>query len=509
MRLSSKIIAALLVVLAVLLVLAQHLEAAKVSTVVTELRRRELTADFARFKQQLNSLAETRERVAVAATRLAEDLEREHRAGIPINADERAAAIATWLLSSSPAFVLGVGIYFEPNVFGDVRWVGPYAARGADGAVSVTREYANDAYNYPTQSWYAETIPVGWDRAQRLEHPLKTTAPYVDSLAGQPTVFQSVVHAIHSSDGHVRGVVSVDSSGGRIDEVLGTYRPTPSSSAFLVDERGLVVFPRVGDQLQDRSTLPFADRLPWHELEDSAVVVVDGLTKDGHTFAVHLTRIRGNAILGVILATDEAYGVLNDVRRTSIASGLLTLLAVAVVVALVVRRLLRPLAEMTTAAQRVAAGDLSVMVASTDNDEIGVLGRAFAGMVHDVQARDAALNAMAFDAACRRSIDCCSASNEPGTTAPRVDVRCTPSRGRRRCSASRGSPVRVTRSKTNSNATPAVSPAQASPPCARSGAACSTRSRASSATITAFASMNASFRPSWASCGRTPTTTRC
>ena len=44
----------------------------------------------------------TGERVAVAATRLAEDLEREYRAGIPINADERAAAIATWLLSSSP-----------------------------------------------------------------------------------------------------------------------------------------------------------------------------------------------------------------------------------------------------------------------------------------------------------------------------------------------------------------------------------------------------------------------
>jgi HAMP domain-containing protein/HPt (histidine-containing phosphotransfer) domain-containing protein len=273
-----------------------------------------------------------------------------------------------------------------------VRWVGPYAARGADGAPAVTREYATDAYNYPAQSWYAEAVPVGADRATRITAPLKTTAPYVDALAGQPTVFQSVVHAIHSADGRVLGVVSVDSTGSSIDTVLGSYHPTPSSSAFLVDDRGVVVFPRSGAQLLARTTVPFADRLPWDTLTaEGATTVVNGLQGDGHTFEIHMARVRGNAILCVMLATDEAYAVLDDVRATGMLAGVLTLLAVAVLVAFVVRRLLQPLSSITSAAQRVAAGDMSVVVESNTSDEIGTLGRAFGNMVQQVKARDAAL----------------------------------------------------------------------------------------------------------------------
>jgi class 3 adenylate cyclase len=79
---------------------------------------------------------------------------------------------------------------------------------------------------------------------------------------------------------------------------------------------------------------------------------------------------------------------------TTIALGSVAALLLALVLAVVfARRLTRPIVALTTAAGRVAAGDLSPVVAATSRDEVGLLTRAFNAMVEGLRQREIIRNA--------------------------------------------------------------------------------------------------------------------
>jgi class 3 adenylate cyclase len=79
---------------------------------------------------------------------------------------------------------------------------------------------------------------------------------------------------------------------------------------------------------------------------------------------------------------------------TTIALGSVAALLLALVLAVVfARRLTRPIVALTTAAGRVAAGDLSPVVAATSRDEVGHLTRAFNAMVEGLRQREIIRNA--------------------------------------------------------------------------------------------------------------------
>jgi class 3 adenylate cyclase len=104
-------------------------------------------------------------------------------------------------------------------------------------------------------------------------------------------------------------------------------------------------------------------------------------------------RGRTAAVLEVDYPVDFYFDRLRELD-TTIALGSLAALLLALVLAVVfARRLTRPIAALTNAAGRVAAGDLSQAVAVTSRDEVGHLTRAFNAMVEGLRQREVIRNA--------------------------------------------------------------------------------------------------------------------
>jgi HAMP domain-containing protein/HPt (histidine-containing phosphotransfer) domain-containing protein len=393
LRLATKIVLALVAVLATLLLVINLASYRHTRGLVADVKRGQLEAEFRRFEQQLADIAIAREQAGLAAARLGEWIYRQRLAGAPIDVKQASEAACASVLEAQSAAVLGVGLWFEPHALGpDLEWVGPYANRGAGGAIGITWEYANDGYDYPNQAWYTKLIAKDWPRTQRLPTSLTTTEPYLDKIDGVPTVFQTTGYAMHGPDGRVIGMATVDSTLTTVQSLLGQFQITPSSSAFFLDPSGLVLYPVARtDALSKVDSLPYHRALHVDDLVVGQLARASGVEAGAHVADIVYARIHGGAVLGVVLATDEAYAVLGTVATQSLVYGLIAIVAAALAIAMLVRRQLRPLAGVTGAAQRVAGGDLDVRMEASSRDEIGELASAFSHMVGEVKQRDAAL----------------------------------------------------------------------------------------------------------------------
>lgn len=385
-RLHTKVSSALLVMLTLLFGGSRFIADTMATDVLVDVKRAQLDAEFHRFRQQLDDEALLRERTARSVALLGESLYASHRANPAFDARANADRQNLAILEGMPSSILGIGLFYEPHAFAGEKWFCPYANRTESGALRVSWEYATDEYNYPSQSWYTQIIPAGWDRSRRIVRPLSTSAPFTDRLNGQPVVFQTTAHAMHAPDGRVIGVSTVDATLTSIQTLLGQFRLTPSSSVFLIDPSHKVLFPVPRtDTLSDASSLPYHRSLELARVQRGEVRRVRGVAFNGHVHDIAYTRTHGGNILGVVLATDEAYAVLDRMREISATLAMVTILLVAFCTYLLVRRLLRPLAEVTDAARVIASGNLDVAIGVHSSDEIGELGDAFRTMVENLR----------------------------------------------------------------------------------------------------------------------------
>ncbi|HEY3099566.1 MAG TPA: adenylate/guanylate cyclase domain-containing protein [Methylomirabilota bacterium] len=99
------------------------------------------------------------------------------------------------------------------------------------------------------------------------------------------------------------------------------------------------------------------------------------------------------AVLQVDYPVDFYFDRLRELD-TTIAIGSLAGVVLSIILAVVfARRLTRPIVALTTAADRVAAGDLSQALAVRSRDEVGQLTRAFNAMVDGLRQREVIRNA--------------------------------------------------------------------------------------------------------------------
>jgi signal transduction histidine kinase len=168
----------------------------------------------------------------------------------------------------------------------------------------------------------------------------------------------------------------VESSTGRRGGMAGMMEPR-----FLVaDASGTVVGDSQGTALQsslDKSTL-----------DDSIPLSVNGRIVGYLIAVVGMRSYAGNEQL-----------VLQRLNRGVIIAGLLAIGLGLVLAIGLAYTLLRPVRELTTAAQKLSEGDLTQQVAIHGNDELATLGRTFNQMANSLQQAEESRRAMTADIA--------------------------------------------------------------------------------------------------------------
>lgn len=257
--------------------------------------------------------------------------------------------------------------------------------------------------NYQQQAWYTDTVRAG--------EPL-WVEPYFDEAGGKILMTTFAVPVYRRTDEGQRAlyaVITADVALAKLHDYLQRLRLGNSGFGLLLSRGGTILSAGnpanimrhysevVSDQL---------DRTAWEEMFNAAlqgrvtssrVACSDGT---GHC-VIRLGSLQSTGWpVGVVYSEDELTAPLRAYELKAALIGLLTLLLMAAAVAIITRRLTRPLTDLALASDRVAQGDLEApLPAARGNDEVATLINSFGAMKRDLKTHIADLEA----AAARRS----------------------------------------------------------------------------------------------------------
>ncbi len=186
----------------------------------------------------------------------------------------------------------------------------------------------------------------------------------------------------------------------RVQKTLNAIRteavlPTPIYTLRL--EKGTARLAVTGDEAAVPGTVyapapEVAERLGW-TFEDG-VARYTGIYRNGRgTWISAFAPVAGEpgkrlAVLVVDYPVEIYLDRLQELRLSILYASIAGALAALIVGLLVARRITRPISALTTGVARVAEGDLSQALPVRSSDEVGVLTRAFNGMLDGLRQRD-------------------------------------------------------------------------------------------------------------------------
>jgi methyl-accepting chemotaxis protein len=248
----------------------------------------------------------------------------------------------------------------------------PYWNRPGD---KIVREALID-YDKPGAGNYY-LLPMQQNRAVAIE-------PYLYPIAGKEVLISSFSVPI-VVDGKTVGIGGVDISLDDLNVSMQQIKPFGTGFVSLVSSTGLAVThpnsAAVGKQLSevDAPSAAAAKRA----IETKQVVSVDGVGADGQTWRFHATPLAAgmtNDYWALVVAVPEATlnATISKTRTSMYALSGGCILAVAGLLFWALRLLVgRPLTNLATAFDRMAAGDFGANVPGSDRgDEIGDIGKA-------------------------------------------------------------------------------------------------------------------------------------
>ena len=184
-------------------------------------------------------------------------------------------------------------------------------------------------------------------------------------------------------DGKTVGVVANAMQLDDISKLVANWKRGETGYAFLVDEGGRVVAHKVHDFV-----------IQQKELLDHPMVAAFFKNHPGtHYFKndkgiPYIGNIRGTRYgwaLGVQQAEAEAFAFLRTQRQQAVEQLIITAIGVILVAWLLGRAVVKPIKELTVAAERISVGDLDVEINIRSHDEIAALGNAISRMQDSIR----------------------------------------------------------------------------------------------------------------------------
>ena len=286
------------------------------------------------------------------------------------------------------ADIYGATIALVPSQPGVERGFAPYFFR-KDGVLEYA-DLADPDYNYRHQAWYQDAVSAG--KPMWVE-------PYFDDGGGKVLMTTYTVPVFRrdaSGERFLYALVTADVPLEELHNYLQRLRLGESGFGILLSRSGTVLSGRNSANIMRHysealSTEP--DRAGWQEMFAAA------LQGQPVTRQLTCTGVPGRCVIrlgalestgwpvGVVYSEDEMIAPLREFEVKTALAGLLTLLLMAIAVAIVTRRLTRPLTELALASDRIAQGDLDApLPPARGNDEIARLVHSFAGMKQDLKA---------------------------------------------------------------------------------------------------------------------------
>jgi sigma-B regulation protein RsbU (phosphoserine phosphatase) len=282
------------------------------------------------------------------------------------------------IVATSPT-VFGSAAAFEPGAFAPgLEAFSPYCYR--DGGALRVKDLALDGYDYPRRDWY---------RLPRDHGEPLWSEPYFDE-GGGGILMATFSVPVMGDDGNVLGIATADVALEWLQRLMSGIRVGRTGYAFLISPRGQIVthpdarfamkasLASVAAERRDPGLARLAQAI---EAGGSGIERTQDLRSGAPSFVVFRPLEASGFKLAVVFPEAETLASVTALQRRLRLSGLAGAGLLALVVALVARRITRPLVLLTRAAREVAAGRLDTpLPQAASGDEVGRLTASFAEM---------------------------------------------------------------------------------------------------------------------------------
>ena len=287
----------------------------------------------------------------------------------------------------SNADIFGATIALAPGQTVSPLGFAPYYFRGETRLAYA--DLATPEHNYQHQPWFTDTVAAG--RALWTE-------PYYDRGGGETLMTTYAVPVYREDEAgkpFLYAVVTADVALEDLHAYLQRLHLGENSFGILLSRKGAILSSRHRENVMRHFSATAAGRANpggWQEMFEAALdgaVVTRQLPCDAApgpcTFRLGTLQPTGWPV-GVVYSEHEILAPLRDFQRKIVLAGLLTLALMAAAVALVSRRLTRPLTALADASDSIARGDLDVALPpARGNDEVARLVQSFAAMKTDLK----------------------------------------------------------------------------------------------------------------------------
>lgn len=288
-------------------------------------------------------------------------------------------------VSNNPE-IYGMAIAFEP--YGqepDKLYFAPYHFR-SNGRISRTM-LGSPQYRYFYMSWYQ--IPKEVSRAIWTE-------PYNDEGGGNTLMATYSVPFYRTVDGRreFAGVVTADISLEWLEDLLNEIQLFDTGYAFLLSRLGTVISHPDRELMMNQTIFTIAEKQNSKQLREIGREMVEG--RQGFELLdevgpeeryLYFTGLEyGGWSLGVVFPKHEMLAGVTSLTRVMSLIGLGGFALLAIVIALIARRITHPLTKLSDAALEIAGGNLDLKLPEIkSNDEVGDLSDSFSVMKHSLK----------------------------------------------------------------------------------------------------------------------------
>lgn len=265
--------------------------------------------------------------------------------------------------------IVGIGTFFEPYAFD--KSIKDYTIY-----IGTQDIESDNVQSYGTYETYAQEE---YYAVARDSQEVFVTSPYEDQGVLMVTISYPIVF-----DGKVQGVIAVDIGVDNFSRVDIKNDKYPSMYTTIYDQKTIIVYDTATGDITQPMAKFFSDDKEYEATLEKQ--------EEGKAFSIETTREDGRKIMRFFqpiqcgnytwwamtaLYTQEMLKEVSDISLWLIVISIAALVLIVTVLRIILKRMLKPIDNVLSAARQIAEGDLNVDLQSNTNDEIGQLSNAF------------------------------------------------------------------------------------------------------------------------------------
>lgn len=281
-----------------------------------------------------------------------------------------------WTTVKNDPDIMGIGTYFEPYAFDDA--VADYSIYvNEEMAANQTSEVAVPYEEYSKQEWYSV--------AATTQKPY-FSKPYLEKGITMVTASYPLIVG-----GKTEGVILADINVENFSKVKSTDEKYPTMFADILTEDGTLVYDSdsldyVGTNIAELMGGEISGRV-MDKTQAGTAFKIDAAFERTALMQYYYPIRAGEEIWwsSTALAKSDFNKSVVLLISSMLGMAAVVLILIILAVALLLKRMLKPIDGVVTVAEKIARGDLDVHVEARSEDEIGILSKAFAAMSEDLK----------------------------------------------------------------------------------------------------------------------------